>query len=127
MSGKPAQRDFTIYAGTLFTKRYIFYSLDKTTGVKTPVNLTTFTGRLVIKTAPDAPAAAYEFSTSDGSMVFGGVAGTIDLLKTPAQTSNIAFDEGSFVLYLIDASNRPLPPILIGTAYISPSTLPSGG
>lgn len=128
MANSPASLDLTIYAGALFAKRFIYSTKDPVTGVVTPVNMSAFSGgRLVAKTNPTDTAAVYEFSTVGGSMTLGAVAGSIDLLKTPAQTTGLTFDAAGYVLYLIDNSSNPLPPILIGNLNIDYSTLPSGG
>lgn len=131
MAGKPASRDLTIYAGAKFAKRFIYSTKDPVTGVVTPVDMTAFSGgRLVAKINPTDTAIIYEFSTVNGSMVLGAVAGSIDLLKTPTQNAAPAplnFDSAGYVLYLIDIAAAPLPPILIGNLNVDYSTLPSGG
>jgi hypothetical protein len=123
---QPVSYDFTIYLGTYTTKIFTYYSKDSN-GVKTPIDLTGFNARFAAKVNSLDATPALELSSVDGGITLGGAAGTIQLNFTPTNTANLPDDEMSYVLYLIDASNHPLPPIIIGTNNFDSSTLPSGG
>lgn len=52
----------------------------------TPINLTGFTARMQIRKSVSAAATLADLTTSNGGITLGGVAGTITLALTAAQT-----------------------------------------
>lgn len=53
----------------------------------TAVDLTNWKARLVVKSAYSSPDVTLELTTENGGITLGGVAGTINLLITSAQTA----------------------------------------
>jgi hypothetical protein len=67
-----------------------------------PVDLTGWTGRLQ---ARGQAGVVVEFATGDGSMTLGGTAGTVRLLKTPAQTAAVPAGRYDYDLLLTRTSD----------------------
>lgn len=76
----------TIDRGTTFTKRFVW------TAAGTPVNLTGATAKAQIRDADGG--LLLELNTTDGTILLGGSAGTIDYKLLPAQTADLEFSEG---------------------------------
>ncbi len=61
-----------------------------------PVDLTGYTARMQLRLTPEDPTIILEFNTTAGptmgTIVLGGVAGTITLNLTPAQTAGLKYD-----------------------------------
>ncbi len=79
----PAQENVVLYGGRTFDRSW---TLKDDAG--NPIDLTSFTGSALVKaaTTDDDASAVLTFSTSDSSMVLGGAAGTIRLVKSAAAT-----------------------------------------
>lgn len=73
--------------------------------VFSPVDLTLYTGKMQVRKGYGSTLLA-EFSTANGKMILGGVAGTITLLLSASETS--ALPSGSFIydLELTDGSGN---------------------
>jgi hypothetical protein len=82
-----------------------------------PVDLTGWTGRMQ---ARGQAGVVMEFSTADGSMTLGGVAGTVRLLKTPAQTAAAPAGSYDYDLPLTRTSDGYTKTILEGKFTVRP-------
>jgi len=98
-----AVKNLVIEQKATFKKRLVWK--DK---AKRPISLTGFTARMQIK--DDAGTVVADLSTVNGGIVLGGVAGTIDLLITAANTSLMTFAGATYDLKLIapDATEQRL-------------------
>lgn len=117
----PADYDFTIFCGTLFTRIFTFKNPDGTLQ-----NLTGLGFVLAAKTNPDNPENDLEFTVGNGRVINGGAAGTIALTLLPGDSENIDVSQMTYVAYFINSSNQSLPPAFQGTINFSQATLPSG-
>lgn len=84
----PGKLDLDLYQGATFS-----YVLTWEVG-GSPVNLTSYTGRLQARTTPDATTPVLSLTTGSG-ITLGGSAGTITLTRTAAQTA--ALTPGRYV------------------------------
>ncbi len=99
MSIKPGSYDFTIYQGATFSRVLTWKDANNAL-----INVTGYTGRLQIRTSPDAPSAFVNLTTENGGITLGGALGTITLLITASQTSLIAEASGVYDLEMISGS-----------------------
>lgn len=87
--------NLTIEAGATFTKVFTWNS-------PTAVNLTGYTARAHIRGHIEAAGAALlELTTENARIVLGGVAGTITLKLTAAETAALTWTSGAWDLEMI--------------------------
>lgn len=67
-----------------------------------PVNLTGWTARMQIRSSVSDSNIIIELNTTNGGIVLGGAAGTINLLATAAQTALFTFQNAVYDLTLTD-------------------------
>lgn len=88
---EPGRYDFTIYQGASFDRTFTWQTGDPATNV----NLTSYTGRMQVRSNTSAPTAVLEVTTSNGRMTLGGSAGTITITVTATDTE--ALTPGQYV------------------------------
>lgn len=66
-----------------------------------PVDLTSWTARMQIRTSTASSTVAVDMTTANGRIVLGGTAGTIRLLLSDAVTAGISITSGVYDLELI--------------------------
>lgn len=94
MSLVPARYNFIIYQGATFYSR-IYYSIDG--NIK---DVTGFDAKLVVKDEPEGTTLLI-LTVGDG-IDLGGTLGTIDLLISATDTSNLTWSEGFYELFVTD-------------------------
>lgn len=78
---------------------------NEQTGI--PYDLTGYTALMQVRTAKcDGATLIIEFSTANGSIVLGGVAGTVQVNATPTQTAALVAGQYLYDLLLITGSNK---------------------
>lgn len=92
--------NFLIEQGSTFDKTLTVY-VDS--DMSTPLDLTGYSGELVVKDSRPGTTTYLTFSTADSSMVLGGAAGTVRLLATDEVTALLDFDRGVYDLELEDS------------------------
>lgn len=70
----------------------------------TPVNLTSYTARMQLRTAVQNDSMVLELSTSNGRISLGGSAGTIDLTITAADMTTLVPTKYVYDLELINGT-----------------------
>ena len=86
MSLEPAKTTLPIWKGATFRKRITLYDPNGE-----PRDLTGYTGLLEIRDEPEG-AVLISMTDVNGRVVFGGVAGTIDLFLDAATTGALTWD-----------------------------------
>ena len=84
---------FIIEQGATFGQTLTLFDSSNTV-----INLTGFTGAMSLKEAPDATDNVIQLLTSNGRMTLGGIAGTVTLLISASDTSNLTTDDGVYDL-----------------------------
>lgn len=108
---EPAHYKLHIYKGATFFKRFTY--LSGALG-SNPKDLSAYTGVWTIKDAPGgAVLATY---TGSPNIIFGGLAGTIDLVIPAVNTGSITYTSGIFE-FLITGSGRT-DPLLFGPVVV---------
>ena len=79
----------TIYAGVSYRKGFRWYTQNED-GVRSPVDLTGYKGRLQLKDAPGGNVLA-DWSTDNGMLVFGDT-NRIEILLPRAETDKYDFE-----------------------------------
>lgn len=72
-------------------------------GDSSPINLTGYTARMQIRKSATSSAALLELTTENSRITLGGVAGTITLTLTAADTAAITWTSGVYDLELVDS------------------------
>jgi len=70
---------------------------------RTPKNLTGYTAKLQVRESIGS-TLLLEMSTSNGKIILGGAAGTIQLLLSAAETAALTWDEGIYDLFITGPS-----------------------
>ena len=83
---EPGRYDFTIYQGASFDRTFTWQTGEPATNV----NLTSYTGRMQVRSNTSAPTVVLEVTTSNGRMTLGGALGTIALAITASDTAALA-------------------------------------
>lgn len=97
-----AKYDLLLEQGSLFTLDLIYKD-----GTGTPIDLTGYAARMQIRQKHSSPdPAALTFSTTDGSIVLGGVDGTIHVEASAEATSGVEIKAGVYDLELIPPSGE---------------------
>lgn len=110
-----AKYKITIYQGETFSKVFTW----KTGDPKNPVDLTGYTARMQIRKKYGSTVVLLSLTTENGGVTLGGVAGTIILNISAADTSSIDWTAGVYDLELISAGGI-VKRLLQGTIKISP-------
>lgn len=71
-----------------------------------PVNLTGYTARMQVRASVGASAVLMELTTENGGIVLGGSAGTIELVRTAAQTAAFTWRRGIYDLELLSPAGK---------------------
>ncbi|OWK46613.1 hypothetical protein [Fimbriiglobus ruber] len=109
----PGELPITIYQAATFNLTLTY--LD---GNGNPVDLTDYTGDMIIA---NGSTTVLELSTSNGRMILGGTAGTVQLLVDASDTaaltpaSNLQYD------LLLTSQGGTVIPLVAGAAYIRAS------
>lgn len=90
--------DQAIEQGATWSRRFTW---KDSAGV--PVNFTTYTARMQIRSQRAAPDFLVELTSANGGIVLGGAAGTVDLRQTAVQTAAFAWASGVYDLELVAA------------------------
>ncbi len=82
-----AYKNFSIRPGATKAIKFIWYSVDSDTKVRTPIDLTSYTGVTQIRPSADSDVVLLELSTANGRMSLSNT-GEILLLLSSTITSN---------------------------------------
>lgn len=105
---QPARYTLNIWKGATFYKRLTY----KDGGVDdNPKDLTGFTGTLTIKDVPGGSELLALTSPTD--IVFGGVAGTIDVTIASSVTSALDWTQGVYELFITSPSPESRTDIIL--------------
>lgn len=83
----------------------------------TPINLTGYTAQMQIRSAVDSATALVTLTTSNGGIVLGGTAGTIELLITSTATAAFDWEDAVYSLQLT-SSGGVVAVLLQGSIHI---------
>lgn len=109
-----AVHNITIEQGATFQMNLLW---KNSTG--TPINLTGYTARMQVRQKYSSPTTLLSFSTSDGSIVLGGVLGTIAITGAATVTDDLVGKTGVYDLELVSAGGI-VTRLVQGSVYISP-------
>lgn len=85
----------------------------------TPMNLTGYTARMMIKNSPEDVAPLIELTTENGRITLGGALGTIALEISAYDTADLTFTNALYDLELISPTGF-VTRLLQGPAVLSP-------
>lgn len=85
----------------------------------TPVDLTGYTARMMLRVTYDDPTPLIELTDANGRLVLGGTAGTIDIHITATDTANLSFKTAKYDLELVD-STGVVTRLVMGSVRLSP-------
>lgn len=114
MMQDPGRYDFTIFQGASFDRTFTW----RTGTPATNVNLTSYTGRMQVRTNTASPTVALEVSTSNGRMTLGGSAGTIAITVTATDTTALMPGQYVYDMEMVSAGGE-VTRLLEGRATIS--------
>lgn len=86
------------------TSRFAAYTSGGEVLYHPPVDLTSFTARMQIRSDINSATIIVSLTTSNGGITLGGVDGTIALLLTAVQTATFTFDSAVYDLEIIDST-----------------------
>ena len=89
------------------------------TSPSTPVDLTGCTARMQVRSKVDSPTVLLSLSTTDGSIVLGGTAGTVTLKLSATQTAAITWTTGVYDLEVV-FSDGTVKRLIQGSVSVSP-------
>lgn len=117
MTTRPATINFVLYPGASFSERIVLKDSDDV-----PLDLTGYSAVMHIRREIDNALPLLTLSTTDGSIVLGGAAGSIELaltaLQTAALTSPDVVDwDGETWVHDILLTNAPADPDLVDRVY----------
>lgn len=90
MNVKPRRYDFAINAGASLYKKFTWRQRNPDGSQGAPYDITGYDARLWVPN-PDGVTFAFELTVANGGIVLGGVAGTIEWMMTPTETSALDF------------------------------------
>ena len=108
MSVQPARHNFKVWKGATF--RYKFTYLQGGEGSQ-PMDLTGYTGRLVIKD-PRTTTVYQTLTTENGGIIIDAMNGTIELLMSAGTTQGFDWKTGNYQLTLTKGDDTE--PLLYG-------------
>lgn len=91
----------------------------KTGPSRTPVDLTGCTALAQVRTTLESATALHSFDTTNGSILLGGAAGTVELVMTDEQTAAALWKSGVYDL-VITFPNGSKRRLMYGAVTISP-------
>lgn len=94
-------KNFSIRPGATKALRFKWYSVDSTTRVKTPIDLTNYTGIMQIREEEDSAAVLLEISTDNARLSLSNVGDIVALLSATV-TSNYNTRKAVYDLLLTD-------------------------
>lgn len=95
----PGKYNMICPQGSTFSKQ-LTYTIDDD-----PVNLTGYAAKMQVREKHTSPTAKLTLSTQDGTIVLGGLAGTILLLISDEITATVAAKEYVYDLELMSGGN----------------------
>lgn len=99
------QRDIEIVQGKTWEAKFRYLSLCSAGRKPTPLNLDSYTARMVVRECADDSALLLDLTTENGGITLGGSTGTIDIEATPTQTSNLTAGDGVYEVELYVGSD----------------------
>lgn len=106
----PVRETLKIYQGATYQKRWKYVTADGAV-----IDLTDYTARLQIRDDPEAPETHVDATTENGKMVISAEDGTIDLLVSATETSDLAFETAQYDLELIHPDGVTVDKLALGT------------
>lgn len=110
-----ATYDITIEQGATFLMNVLWKD-----SAAVPIDLTNYTARMQVRYKYNSADALLDMSTTDGSIVLGGVAGTIAVTGAAADTAAIDVKTGVYDLEMTDTVTGIVTRLLEGCATITP-------
>jgi len=104
--------NFTIEQGVTFT-----LSLTYTDPSDTPIDLTGYTARMMIKEAASKGGAIIDATTENGKITLGGVEGTVDVVIAASETANLPAKDCVYDIELV--SGASVARLIQGTISVS--------
>lgn len=102
MMQDPGRYDMTIWQGATFQRVFTW----RVGSPAANVNLTGYTARMQLRTAPNATTAVLEATTENGRIALGGVAGTVTLNLSATVTAAIPANQYAYDLELVSGSGQ---------------------
>jgi hypothetical protein len=96
MTTEPVTYNIVIYQGATFSQSFIWKDSNQT-----PINLTGYTARMMVRTTVSAAAPFITLTTENGGIALGGSAGTVALSMSAAATAAITELFGVYDLELV--------------------------
>ena len=106
MTFNPAKEAISVFKGSTFSETLTWQTEDDA-GVRTNVNLTGYTARLIVR-KDYASAPVIDLANGSG-ITLGGTAGTIDINITAAQTERLPVMTGVYDLELYALTGSGVP------------------
>lgn len=103
-------RTWRLVAGSAYSWTGTWYSMTDSNGdPSSPVNLTGYSARCQGRTAAGTTPASWDVDDDTlGGVTLGGVAGTVTVELTAAQTDALAGSRGVWAILLTDPSGNPV-------------------
>lgn len=114
MTTQPGKYDIVIYQGATYSRVLTWKDENST-----PINLTGYTARMMMRQEYDSVDPFITLTTENGGITLGESAGTITLTISAAATSAIAVDCGVYDLELVSGSGI-VSRLLEGRISVSP-------
>lgn len=107
----PAKKNHKIWSGATF--RYEFQYFTVTNGIKSPKNLTGYTGSLTIDDLV-TDANLLTLTDTSGGIIFGGTSGLVTILIPSSVTSALTWEQGKYQLLVTGPGSGDTDPLLYG-------------
>lgn len=109
-----ANYDITIEQGATFQLNLIW----KDSGGN-PIDLTDYTARMQVRQKYTSDEAALSLSTENGTIVMGGVSGTVNISAPAADTANLSIKTGVYDVEIVSPSGV-VTRLIEGCVVVSP-------
>lgn len=93
--------DFILEQGSVYTQNFLYTDENDS-----PIDLTGYTGRMMIRATYDATSPLLTLQTSDGSLVLGDSSGTITANANATTTAALAFETAVYDIELYPAGDE---------------------
>lgn len=112
------RRNIVITQGETYRQVFTWMLRWPSGATPTPVDLTGCHARMHVRDVLESPTVLLELSTANGRIALGGVAGTITLLLTAAETAAITWAQGVYDIEIVFATGE-VRRLLQGTVKLS--------
>ena len=99
MTTEPITYNLVIYQGATYSQTFIWKDANST-----PINLTGYTARMMVRTTIDAPTPFITLTTENGGITLGGTAGTVVLNMSATATAALTESIGLYDIELVSGA-----------------------